>query len=165
MNPSERRENVVGTLYAKTAQITAALDGAPAHLWEGMPGINAGKAVRWSLTEFATDYAAIDASADHTIRTKYMLRADVYWPAMSDDDSVGLYDLARCTDELRDALTTASWVLYDHVTDRISAPVALPNAHRLRVLDVPTTTRPTSVDGYDRAVVTSVVVLDSYHTA
>lgn len=165
MNPSESRENVVGTLYAKTTQITAGLSGLPTHLWEGMPGVNGGKFVRWSLVDVGgAFFSGISHATQHTVRTKLLLMADVYWPAMSDDSSVGLYDVPRCIDELRDALTLASWVLYDHVTDRNSPPVALPNAHRLRVLDVPTTTRPSAVDGYDRAVVTATIVRDSYHT-
>lgn len=159
IDPSNRWRNAEASLVVWAFGLTVA--GAPAMLGQGQPQHKKGLPfVRWSLVPVSD--IVVGFAPQRTHRVSALLVASVYWPAVSDADGVGRFDLANAVDDLRDALTTISVTMRDHTVDPV---VDLPGAHIIRSVTPPTHQRPRSVDGYDRAVVTAPVFWDAYRDA
>lgn len=159
IDPSNRWRNAEASLFVWASGLTVA--GSPAMRFDGQPQHDLGSPfIRWSLSPVSDNVVGFAPTRTH--RVSALLIATVYWPAVSDDGSIGFYDLANAVDDLRDALTTISVTMRDHTVDPV---VDLPGAHIIRSVTPPTHQRPSSVDGYDRAVVTAPVFWDAYRDA
>lgn len=158
IDPSARWRNAEGTLFVWAAGLTIA--GSPAMRFGMQPQHDGAAFVRWSFQPVSE--TVVGFSAVRTQRVSALLLATVYWPSMSDDGAVNAYDLSNAVDDLRDALSIMSVTLRDYTADPV---VDLPGAHVIRSVRPPTHQRLSTLEGYDRAVVSAPVFWDSYRTA
>ena len=158
IDPSNRWRNAESTLYVWAAGLTIA--GTPAMRFDTQPQHDAAAFIRWTLRPVSE--TIVGFSGVRTQKVSALLAATVYWPSMGDDGLVNAYDLSNAVDDLRDAMTTISVTLQDYTS---GAAVALPGAHTIRSVTPPTHQRLSSLEGYDRAVVTAPVFWDAYRTA
>ena len=158
IDPSARWRNAEGSLYVWAAGLTIA--GAPAMRFGMQPQHDGAAFVRWSFQPVSE--TVVGFSATRTQRVSALLLATVYWPSMSDDGAVNAYDLSNAVDDLRDALCILSVTMRDYT---VPTPVDLPGAHVIRSVRPATHQRLSTLEGYDRAVVSAPVFWDSYRTA
>lgn len=162
MNANERYRNAKGTLLVWGTALTVA--GTPTMLGRDQPVTVSGPAVRWSVEPVDSSMVAVNSADFHTMRNRLLLIADLFWPAPSDDGTVGLYDMDDAVDDLRDAMTLISRRFVDYTTVP-GTPSNEGFAHQLRTLGPPQLSRLSSDSGYTRARVTATVTWDAYHQA
>jgi hypothetical protein len=158
IDPSNRWRNAEGTLYVWAAGLSIA--GTPAMRFDAQPQHDASAFIRWTLNPVSD--TIVGFAAVRTQRVSALLIATVYMPSMSDDGAVNAYDLSNTVDSLRDELCTINVPMQDYTS---GSAVALPGAHVITSKTPPTHQRLSSVEGYDRAVVTAPVFWYAYRTA
>jgi len=158
IDPSNRWRNAESTLYVWAAGLTIA--GTPAMRFDTQPQHDASAFIRWTLRPVSD--RIVGFSAVRTQKVSALFAATVYWPSIGDDGTVNAYDLNNAVDSLRDEMTTITVILQDYTS---GTAVPLPGAHVIRSVSPPTHQRLSSLEGYDRAVVTAPVFWDAYRTA